>query len=359
MPLCLSLVSPSGCAKAFELAYHRHSGRYPFWGVGKGGRPTAQLAVTGKIYCFSVDDAGLNEREEHLLRLIAGVKPWIAALLIPINGCLVSTHKLQRLEMPSHVMTATADQLIGSVNERCEAIQSLAANADFQIIEGGPKKGKQTTSSSFSGTILERKPASLRVTVRLPVLGTTAVDMATEGQAFTLMVPIRSEAYVGPNSLTTESQNSLENMRPNVFSDSLLLGCIPESDLVTLTSETKTLLDPKAKHLIAQADYDLVQLHRKGSRELTTQRVIHFNRTDLIPYQVDIYDENGSIQTEATYGPMESFDQIRFPDTITIKRPLDELEIRITIEKLKVNLPLPDDKFELTIPAGTTVHRLK
>jgi len=43
---------------------------------------------------------------------------------------------------------------------------------------------------------------------------------------------------------------------------------------------------------------------------------------------------------------------------IAIKRPLDELEILITFEKLAVNLPLPSDKFELTIPAGTTIYKL-
>ena len=255
-------------------------------------------------------------------------------------------------------MTASAAQLIGSVNRRCDAIQSLAAIVDFQVIAGGPKKGKQTNTTSFSGTILERKPASLRVVVRLPVVGNTAVDLAAEGQTFTLLVPVHNEAFEGADSVTTESQNPLENIRPRLFSDSLLIGCIAPSDLVTLTSETKTLLDPKAKHLIAQPDYDLLVLRHKGSQELTTQRVIHFSRADLIPYQVDIYDQNGSIQTEAMYGPMETFGKTNFPKTITIKRPWDELQILITFEKLTVNLPLPDDKFELTIPAGTTIHKL-
>jgi len=255
-------------------------------------------------------------------------------------------------------MTASAHELIGSINNRCEAIQSLAAIVDLQLKEGGPKKGKQTTTTSFSATILERKPESLRLKVRLPVVAATVMDLATEGQTFTLWVPMRNDAYEGANTVTTESQNPLENIRPKVISDSLLLGCIAPSDLVTLTSETKTLLDPKAEHQIAQADYELVVLGHKSSQELITQRVIHFNRTNLIPYQVDIYGQNGAIQTEATYGPMGTFGDISFPKTIEIERPLAELHILITIEKLTVNSTLPDDKFELTIPAGTTIHKL-
>jgi len=255
-------------------------------------------------------------------------------------------------------MTASADQLVGSINDQCRSIQSLVAIVDFQLIEGGPRKGKQTTTTSFSGTILQQNPSSLRVTVRLPVVGTKAMDMATQGRTFTLWIPVRNEAFKGVNTVTKESPNPLENLRPSVFSDSLLLGCIAPDDLVTLTSETKTHLDAKAKHLIAQPDYDLMVLRRKGTQELVAQRVVHFNRTNLVPYQEDVYDQNGGIQTEATYGPIEKFGDVSFPRTIAIKRPLDELQILITIEKLTVNLPLPDDKFELTIPEGTTVHRL-
>ena len=320
--------------------------------------PTAlsrKAEAAGSYTAFSGVELGQYDMWRQFLQRL---RPWVLALLLPLNGCLVSTHTLRRVEMPSHVMTASADQLIGSINKRCEAITSLSAIVDLQLIEGGPKKGKQTTSTSFSGTILERKPASLRVSVRLPVIGTTAVDMATEGQTFTLWVPVRNEAFEGANTVTTESQNPLENIRPNVFSDSLLLACIAPSDLVTLTSETKTLPDQKAKHLLAQPDYDLMVLGRKGNQELITERVIHFNRTDLTPYQVDIYDQNGAIQTEATYGPMETFGEISFPKTIAIKRPFDELQIQITFDKLSVNLPLPRDKFELTLPADTTIHKL-
>lgn len=285
--------------------------------------------------------------------------PWACALLFLLNGCFVSTHTLRRVQMPSRVMTASAEQLIGSINDRCQAIQSLAAIVDFQLIEGGPRKGKQTTTTSFGGTILQRDPGALRVTVRLPVVGTKAMDMATEGKDFTLWIPVRNEAFEGSNTLTTESSNPLENLRPSVFTDSLLLSCVASDDLVTLTSETKTVLDPKAKHLVAQPDYDLMVLrHKKDSQELVTERVFHFNRTTMIPYQEDVYDPNGTIQTEATYGPMESFGQVSFPKTIAIKRPLAELQILITVEKLTVNLPLPDDKFQLTIPSGTTIHKL-
>jgi outer membrane lipoprotein-sorting protein len=260
--------------------------------------------------------------------------------------------------MPSVVMTATADQLIKVVNDRCQEIHSLSATVDFQLTEGGPRKGRERSYTSLSGYILERKPGSLRVAGYL--LGLPAFDMASNGESFKLWIPRRNKVFEGSNAVTKESSNPLENFRPGVFADSLLVGCISRDDLVTLTSETRTELDAKSKQPIIQPDYDLTVVRRKGnSQELIPERVIHFSRTDLELYQEDIYDAKGAIQTTAIYGPMQTFGQQKFPGTITIKRPLEELQILITIEKLTVNLDISDDKFELKTPETATIQKLE
>ena len=86
--------------------------------------------------------------------------------------------------------------------------------------------------------------------------------------------------------------------------------------------------------------------------------MIHFSRTDLQLYQEDIYDAKGAIQTTAVYGPMQTFGQQKFPGTVTVKRPLEELQNLITIQKLTVNLAISDDKFELKTPEAATIQKL-
>jgi len=289
------------------------------------------------------------------LALVLAVSP----LLLLQTGCLVSTRKLRQVQMPSAVMSANADQLVKIVNDRCSDIHSMTAWVDFQLTEGGPRKGREKTYTSFSGFILQRDPDSLRVIVQLPVVRTTALDMATRGGTFKLLIPPYNEVFEGSNTVTKVSPKPLENFRPRIFADSLSFSCIGTQELVSLTSETKTHLDSKAKHLIAQPDYDLMVVRRKqNSQELVPERVIHFSRIDLRPYQQDMYDEEGAIQTEALYGPLQTFAGTKFPETIVIKRPLEEMQILIHVNKLAVNTPLADDKFELTVPEGTTVHKL-
>lgn len=282
--------------------------------------------------------------------------PLILLALSLLNGCLVHTRIVKRAKMPSVVLSATADQLVKAVNDRCNEIHSLSTTVNFQLTEGGPRKGKERTYTSFSGYILQRKPGSLRVAGYLVL---PAFDMATDGESFKLWIPSRNKVFEGSNAVTKESPNALENFRPSVFADSLLVGCISPDDLVTLTSETRTEVDAKSKQPMIQPDYDLTVVRRKGnSQELIPERVIHFTRTDLQLYQEDIYDAKGTIQTTAIYGPMQTFGQQRFPGTVTIKRPLEELQILITIQKLTVNLSISDDKFELKTPEAATIQKL-
>ena len=55
---------------------------------------------------------------------------------------------------------------------------------------------------------------------------------------------------------------------------------------------------------------------------------------------------------------MQMFGQHKFPGTVIIKRPLDELQILIAIQKLTVNLPISDDKFDLKTPETAAIHKL-
>lgn len=285
---------------------------------------------------------------------------FVLLLLLPfIDGCLVHTRRIKQAKMPSVVMTATAEDLVNKINDQCNNIHSLSASVVFQATVGGPKKGKEKTYTSFEGYILLRKPESLRVIGLVPVLHTRAFDMASNGKTFKLWIPHKNEVFEGPNTVAKESPNTLENFRPNVFSDSLLINCIAPDDLVTLTSNTYTKLDPKTKQLMVLPDYELSVLRRKpDSQELVPERVIHFNRVDLRPYEEDIYDSRGAIQTQAIYGPDQKFGTVEFPGSITIKRPLEEYQIVMTFTKLRTNLTLNNDQFELKTPSGVVVKQL-
>lgn len=282
-----------------------------------------------------------------------------AALLPWLTGCLYHTRKVVRPIMPTTVLSADGTQLVRNINAQYDTVQSLSATVEFRASVGGERKGKVTDYTSFSGYILLRKPEMLRVLGLVPVLRTRAFDLASDGENFKLLIPSKNTAIVGLNSVTGSAKNALENMRPNIFFDSLLIKSITPEELYSVTTETKTVQDPQTRRFLVQPDYDLTVLRRdKGSNELVPERVIHFSRIDLLPYEEDIYDKAGDIQTQALYGPYQSFGNVRFPGSITIRRPLEEYQIVVSILKLTENLHLSDDQFQLKIPEGTQIKTL-
>lgn len=277
-----------------------------------------------------------------------------------LTGCFVHVRRVPRARMPKTTLNANAQQLSALINERYSQIHSMSAQVSFQLTEGGILKGKEKTYASFSGYVLMRKPGDIRVIGFVPVIHTQAFDMASDGKNFTMIVPPKDKAFEGPNHVTVKSKKPLENLRPYIFFDSLLIRSIAPTDLVALTSDTKTVLGPKKKHIDILPEYLLTILQRKSqdSNVLIPQRVIHFNRATLEPYEEDIYDPKGSIETEATFGPLKTFNGQEFPSSITIKRPLQEYQILITFQSIHFNLHLTDDQFHVKVPKGMTVTHL-
>lgn len=285
----------------------------------------------------------------------------VMTLVLPaLNGCLWHTRRVPKAIMPTNVLSATPEKLVQIINTQYERIQALSASVTFTATTGGQIKGHETTVAPFTGYILLRKPQSLRVIGYLPVVHSPAFDMASNGNTFTLVIPPKSKAIEGSNTISQVSSNSFENMRPYMFVDSMLIPRINDNDLMSITGDTTTVVSPKTRKLEIRPDYLLAISDRQGSSNiLQTKRVIRFSRIDLRPIEEDIYAPDGQIETTATYGPLQTFGNEQFPGTVTIKWPNQEQQILITIQKLRVNLNLEDTTFQLQVPKGMAVQQLK
>lgn len=281
-------------------------------------------------------------------------------LLPLLSGCLMHTHKVRQATAPPVLMEATADQLVQTINRVSDSVQTLNATVDFQASVGGATKGSVTDYTSLSGFILLKKPETVNVLGLVPVIRTRAFELTSDGKTFELLIPSQNKLIEGSNKVTQPSPKPLENLRPGIFFNSLIPRRISKEELVTLTKANLTREDPVTHKSFLLPEYALTVVRRRGenSQELIPERVIHFNRVDLEPFQEDSYDGAGAIETEAAYGTFEDFGGMRYPKTVTIRRPLEEYQIVVTIDKLVVNGPLADAQFELKVPEGVVVQKL-
>jgi outer membrane lipoprotein-sorting protein len=286
----------------------------------------------------------------------------VMAMTAGLTGCFSTTRLVLKTQAPDTYRTESVEEVEKSVSDQDAAVKTLNAQVMITATTGGSKEGSVKEYTSFKGYIFIRKPADLRVILQLPLIGSRALDMVSNGDSFTLM---RASSHgnvwmQGADKVTKPSKNGLENLRPAVFLDSLLVPGVKSDELVALTESTRLLNeDVRHKVAIAEPDYDLNVLKVKSGDVLQVQRVVRISRVTMLPFEQDIYDDNGQIVTQATYEAYQDYGGQQFPTVITIRRPLDEYSLKIDVTKLTLNETFEADQFELKIPAGATVQKIE
>jgi outer membrane lipoprotein-sorting protein len=280
------------------------------------------------------------------------------ALLLPLllSGCSLfpTTRKLPVPKPPLVTQTISPEELVGRLNDRWAAINTLTAKVEFHVSVAKSKEGVATDYPSVEGHIIMRKPAMLRVVGQM--IGIRVFDMASDGKDFTLSIPHDSKVIKGSNSVKHKSSNTWENLRPGFFFDAMLVRGLDPEDHYSVTSETFMMEDAAKKHLFSEPEYILhITRYEPGHQKEPPERVVYFHRDDLLPYQQDVYDSDGNIETQVTYSAYQDFEGGKYPSTVTIKRPQEETQIVLTVEDVHENLPIADDTFVLKTPEGATV----
>jgi len=197
----------------------------------------------------------------------------------------------------------------------------------------------------------------LRMIGLMPIVRNRAFDMVSDGRDFKLWIPTKNRFIVGRNDVETHSAaQPLENVRPQHIYDALLLRHIDlQSEIAVMENETGSIVDNKGNRVM-QAEY-VLDIIQTGAHPFLSRKVI-FSRIDLLPHRQLLYDAEGNVQTVASYENYKTDVDVNFPWKIEINRPQEEWDITLTVLKLDLNQPLPNDKFVLEQPPGVEVVHL-
>ncbi len=284
----------------------------------------------------------------------------LMSLVPALTGCLTHTRIVPRTHLAEMVIGTSLDQLVKQVNTQYDAIHTFKATVEIAATTGGSLQGHVTEYPRFSGYIFMRKPEDLRVILLVPVLRNQAMDMVSDGKSWKLWIPPRNRAMDGTSQVTEPSKNGFENLRPAVFFNSLFIRGLGPDEIASLTTDIRIVQDPKKKKdLIEEPDYELQILSQPQGQTVHTRRVIHISRTNLEPFQQDIYDADGKVETQAVYSNYQKYGDISFPSKIVITRPLDQYSLTVTITKMTLNQPMDNDQFEMKIPDNVPIQHMK
>ena len=192
---------------------------------------------------------------------------FLAALVASQTGCLFRTRVVEMRTSTAKLQTATKQELVDRINQQTSQIKTLNATVEIATSVGGEKKGKVTDYQEIMGYILVRKPDMLRMIGLFPLVRNKAFDMVSDGTRFKLSVPAKNKFYVGSAEVTKPAANPLENLRPQVIYNALLLPEIDKNEIAVLENDTEAIVDAKTKKLVQQPDYviDIIRRSDSGS----------------------------------------------------------------------------------------------
>src|SRR5579875_586319 len=136
----------------------------------------------------------------HRALSIAGLVAAVS-LSTGLTGCFRTTHIVQRTQAPDMYRSTSVENLEKIISARDEAIKTLTASVLLTASTGGGKEGKVVTYTSFKCYIFVRQPSDLRVIMQLPVIGSRAMDMVSDGQTFKMLIPPKNLAVEGSNEV--------------------------------------------------------------------------------------------------------------------------------------------------------------
>jgi outer membrane lipoprotein-sorting protein len=276
----------------------------------------------------------------------------------PLGGCLFRTHHVDQPINLGALKTATKAELISYINSQASKIQSMQATVDIATAVGGAKKGKVTEYQEIRGYVLARKPAMLRMIGLLPILRNTAFDMVSDGQEFKVSIPPKNRFVIGRNDVVTPNpQQPLENLRPQIIYDALLLHELdPQNETAVFENDTEIITGDKGRKF-EQPDYVIDVIRTNGGDSWLSRKIV-FSRKDLLPERQLIYDQSGTLVTDAHYSDYKDYDAVLFPSRIEIRRPEEEYDITLNMVKLQINKPLDNTKFALEPQPGEQIIHL-
>jgi outer membrane lipoprotein-sorting protein len=254
------------------------------------------------------------------------------------------------------LQTASKSDLVAKYDQLARGVTSINAAVTMQWTSSSSFTGIMKQYPRVSGFILAEKPDLVRVIGQAPVIGTNIFDMVSDGKTFSIYIPSRNEFLTGPADVQqTPDQNAAENLRPQHLMQAVFWEPIPPADPVLLEQATD---GTSSDYVLTVANPGVSSQQPDGAADWTIARKIWFERAALTMARIQIYGNDGQVESDIHYAQWQPFETVPYPQQITLVRPVEGYTLAIAVTKLTPNTTIEPSRFVLKQPAGSQLKTL-
>ena len=299
------------------------------------------------------------------------------------SGCNI-VKKESKTAVLLKVEDATQTDLMNEVN-RFAQVASMKAQMDLKFEDNSfAQFGSKEVYRAADGEVVVQRPASILLTVKVPVIKTDVAQMTSDGEKFRVAIlqdggsGKYKKFVMGTNNAdysrlqkdldsskldggdAKKSVSAFANLRPQHFTDAMLVR--PTDDLHVYTHSTifqdEEDMTAGKKSPIRKVDrgyYLLDEFAKKADGELVISRRFWFDRVGGIRLaRQQLFDAKGEIESDIVYGAegnlTDSGEYNRLPLQIIVTRPREKYSMKLTYQMpdaVKIGRKYPATAFVL------------
>ena len=280
---------------------------------------------------------------------------------------------------------ATREQLMNEVN-RFAKVNSIHAKMYLKFEDNSfAESGTKEVYKSADGDVVVQRPSKIYMRVQVPVIKTDVAQMSSDGTKFCVAIlqdggtGKYKKFVVGSNSADysrlqnqfrsadldnskalKENVNAFANLRPQHFTDAMLVRPIDPSNVYTQSTifqleEDKSQEKKSPIRKVMRGYYLLDEYVKDASGNLEIVRRFWFDRVAGIRLaRQQIFDARGEVASDIVYGKpgnlTDTGEYANLPLQITVTRPKERYSMTLTYqtpESVTIGKIYPDSAFRL------------
>lgn len=292
---------------------------------------------------------------------------FILAILLFISGCNI-VKKKDTTPVLLKVEDASKEQLLNEVN-RFAKVNSMRAKMDLKFEDNSYSQfGTKEVYRSADGEVVIQRPSNILLKVQVPLVKMDVAQMSSDGDKFRVAILNAGSCgekckkfIVGTNNAdytklqnsnevkeldvnkdTKENVNAFANLRPQHFTDAMLVKPTDTADIyVTSTiyqieeNEKEKKNSPTRK--VMRGYYLLDEFKKDNSGEFKISRRFWFDRVGIVRLaKQQIFDEKGEIESDVVYGSEGTLgnngEYKNLPLRIQVTRPKEKYAMSLTYQ---------------------------
>jgi hypothetical protein len=303
----------------------------------------------------------------------------LASLLIIVS--LLGSACVKKVTIPEALPVFPAlstDDLVKRVNSMVD-VETFSGQTVFHVrnyFTGSARKAAEYPEAD--GLIRLKRPSSIRMQIKLPVVGSKVADMVSDGERFRIAIYLPSDKrrFIKGSNLQSLDQmdaselqdtkdprlkeaGGLVNIRPQHFIDAFFIKPLTVADGVNIFREESREVEPdtrvgKAGRKVEKIYYILYVVERNGSGYGVLRRKFWFDRTQPgtpLVRQQTFETSNGKIASDIVYSDWFTAPEANrsWPRRTEIDRRGDGYKFSLSLEKdsVEFNSELPVTTFVL------------